>query len=54
VGDNVVSAAASRHLVNMPPVILGPQDSFLLGLYDSTDNAAGAGVYKVRMAWWEL
>jgi hypothetical protein len=53
-GENVVSAAASRHLVNMPPVILGPQDSFLLGLYDSTDNAANAGIYKVRMGWWEL
>jgi hypothetical protein len=53
-GDNVVASAASRHLITLPPVILGPQDSFLLGLYDSTDNASGAGVYKVRMGWWEF
>jgi len=53
-GDNVVASAASRHLISLPPVILGPQDSFLLGLYDSSDNASAAGVYKVRMGWWEF
>ncbi len=53
-GDNVVSAAASRHLINMPPVILGPSGQFLLALYSSDDAQTIAGVYKVRMGWWEI
>jgi hypothetical protein len=52
-GDNVVSAAASRHLINMPPVILGASDMFLLALYAASDDQTVAAVYKVRMGWWE-
>jgi hypothetical protein len=52
-GDNVVGSAASRHLINMPPVILGATDQFLLALYSADDATAAAGVYKVRAAWWE-
>lgn len=47
----VVASAASRHIVNMPPVILGPTDMFLLAKYAPSQNAAG--VYKVRMGWVE-
>ncbi len=53
-GDNVVVTAASRHLINMPPVILGPSDSFLLALYAADNNQTVAGVYKVRCGWWEI
>jgi hypothetical protein len=53
-GDNVVASAASRHLINMPPVILGATDQFLLALYSADDAIAAAGVYKVRCAWWEF
>ncbi len=53
-GENVVIGAQSRHTVNMPPVILGPSDSFLLALYAALDLQDTAGVYKVRMGWWEL
>ncbi len=52
-GDNIVSGAASRHWITMPPVILGPTDQFLLALYSADDATAAAGVYKVRCAWWE-
>jgi hypothetical protein len=52
VGANVVAGAASRHLISLPPVILGSTDQFLLALYQPSQNAAG--VYKVRMGWWEL
>jgi hypothetical protein len=51
-GANVVIGAASRHLVTLPPVILGSTDQFLLALY--APSQSGAGVYKVRMGWWEL
>jgi hypothetical protein len=53
-GDNVVATAASRHLINMAPVILGPSDQFLLALYPSTDDQTVGGTYKVRCAWWEV
>jgi hypothetical protein len=53
-GDNVVITAASRHLINMPPVILGPSDQLLLALYSADNNQTVAGVYKVRMGWWEI
>lgn len=52
-GDNVVATAASRHLVNMPPVILGASDQLLLAIYTADDAQTIAGVYKVRAAWWE-
>jgi len=51
-GGGVVAGAASRHIVTMPPVILGAQDMFLLAKYAPSQSAAG--VYKVRMGWWEL
>ncbi len=53
-GDNVASAAASRHHISMPPVILGPQDQFLLALYSADDNQTVGAVYKIRIGWWEL
>ncbi len=53
-GDNVVAAAASRHLINLPPVILGPTSQFLLALYSADDAQTVGAVYKVRCGWWEL
>ncbi len=53
-GDNVVATAASRHLINMPPVILGSTDQLLLAIYASDDAQTVAGVYKIRCGWWEL
>jgi hypothetical protein len=47
----VVATAASRHVINMPPVILGATDQFLLALYAPSQSAAA--VYKLRMGWWE-
>ena len=41
-----------RHVINRPPVILGPTDQYLLALY-APSQAATAAVYKVRMAWAE-
>lgn len=49
---NVVASAASRHVINHPPVILGATDQFLLALY-APSQATTAAVYKVRMGWWE-
>jgi hypothetical protein len=45
------TATINRHVINMPPVILGPTDFFMLALYSPSQNAAG--VYKVRMGWLE-
>lgn len=45
------AAAVREQVVNLPPVVLGPQDQFLLALYAPSQSAAG--VYKVRMAWSE-
>ena len=42
-----VATALSRHIVPMPPVILGPTDQFLLHLYAPSQSAAA--VYKVQM-----
>lgn len=50
VGANVVATAASRHAITMPPVILGPTDSFLLALYGPSWSAAA--VYKIRGGFW--
>jgi hypothetical protein len=50
-GANVVAGAASRHIVTLPPVVLGPTDQFLLALYAPSQSAAS--VYKVRCAWFE-
>ncbi len=51
-GANVVATAVTHHIVGLPPVILGPTDQFLLALY--APSQSGAGVYKLRMGWWEL
>jgi hypothetical protein len=51
-GANVVAGAASRHLITLPPVVLGATDQFLLALY--APSQSGAGIYKVRCGWWEL
>jgi hypothetical protein len=51
-GSNVVAGAASRHLISMPPVVLGATDQFLLAFYGPSWSAAS--VYKVRMGWWEV
>ena len=52
VGANVVATAASRHLINLPPVILGAEDMFLLAAYAPSQSAAA--VYKMRCAWLEV
>lgn len=44
-------ATIAHHVVGLPPVVLGPTDQFLLALYSPSQSAAG--VYKVRMGWWE-
>lgn len=51
-GGAGATATINRHVVNMPPVVLGPTDQFLLALYSPSQSAAG--VYKVRMGWSEL
>lgn len=51
-GSNVVAGAASRHLVAMPPVILGETDQFLLALYAAASQDT-AGIYRVRLGWSE-
>ncbi len=47
----LVLGAASHHIVGLGPVILGSTDQLLLALYSPSQS--GAGVYKVRMGWWE-
>jgi hypothetical protein len=51
-GANVVASAASRHLITLPPVVLGSTDQFLLALYGP--SWSGASVAKVRCGWWEI
>lgn len=53
VGANVVATAASRHMITMPPVILGPTGQFLLALCAPL-QAVTAAVYKMRCAWLEV
>lgn len=46
-GTAAAAAAAIRtQVVNLPPVILGPTDQFLLALYAPSQSSAG--VYKIR------
>jgi hypothetical protein len=52
VGDNLPAGVATRSLITLPPVVLGPTDQFLLGLYQPSQSAAS--IYKVRIGWWEL
>jgi len=51
VGAAGATATINRHIVGLPPVVLGPTDQFLLALYSPSQSAAG--VYKVRMGWME-
>jgi hypothetical protein len=49
-----VAAASVRNFVtDLGSVILGPTDFFLLALHSQSGQNA-AGVYKIRMGWWEL
>jgi hypothetical protein len=54
-GTQAGQAAASirTSVVNLPPVILGAGDVFLLALHSQASQTV-AGVYKVRMDWWEV
>lgn len=54
VGSQAGQAAASirTSIVCLPPIILGPQDQFLLALHGQASQTV-AGVYKVRMGWAE-
>lgn len=45
------TATINRNVIDRPPIVLGPQDFYMLALYSPSQNAAG--VYKVRMGWWE-
>lgn len=45
--NNVAAGAITHHIVPMPPVVLGPNDKFLLHLYAPGQSAAG--VYKVAV-----
>lgn len=49
----IAAAAVRTFVVNQPPVILGPGDVFLFALHGQASQNA-AGVYKVRMAGWEV
>lgn len=50
---STVAAASVRNFVNtMPPVVLGPNDIFMLALHGQASQS-NAGVYKVRMGWVE-
>lgn len=44
-------ATIAHHVVDLGPVVLGATDQLLLALYSPSQSAAG--VYKVRMGWWE-
>lgn len=46
------AAAIRTSVVGLPPVILGATDQFLLALHGQASQSA-AGVYKVRMGWFE-
>lgn len=53
-GQSDTAATAIRtSTVVMPPVILGPSDVLLLALHGQAAQSA-AGVYKVRLDWWEV
>lgn len=50
IGAQIVGAA-SRMVTPMPTVVLGYTDQFLLHMFATAQDTAG--VYKVRMGWWE-
>lgn len=45
--STVVATAITHHIIPMPPVVLGPNDKFLLHLYAPAQSAAA--VYKVAV-----
>lgn len=45
-------ATIAHHVAECGPVVLGETDQFLLAMYAATLQDA-AGVYKIRMGWWE-
>lgn len=51
--SDAAAGAVRTSVVALPPVILGATDQFLLALHGQASQNA-AGVYKVRMGWWEL
>lgn len=53
VGPANAATAIRESIVHLPPVILGQTDQFLLALHGQASQSA-AGVYKVRMGWFEL
>jgi hypothetical protein len=52
VANSTAAAAVRSFIVNLPAVILGPTDMFLLALHGQASQNA-AGIYKVRMVWSE-
>jgi hypothetical protein len=54
-GSHAATAAAALRtfVVNQPPVILGAGDVFMFALHGQASQNA-AGVYKVRLGWWEV
>jgi hypothetical protein len=50
-GGSVVSTSTAHHVQDLGPVILGPTDQFILALGAPSQSAAG--IYKVRLGWWE-
>jgi hypothetical protein len=49
----LAAAALRTFVVNQPPVILGAGDVFMFALHGQASQT-NAGVYKVRMGWWEV
>jgi hypothetical protein len=50
-GSDGAAAAKRESVIPLPPVVLGPTDSFLLALYAPSQSAAG--VYKLELGWCE-
>ena len=51
VGPANAATAIRESIIHLPPVVLGPTDQLLLALYAPSQSVAG--VYKVRMGWFE-
>jgi hypothetical protein len=50
--QSLATATAIRESIPCPPIILGPQQSFTLGLW-FPGNATTAGSFEVECGWWE-
>jgi hypothetical protein len=48
----VAAGSVRNFITGRPPVVLGPTDQYLLALHGQAAQNA-AGVYKIRMGWWE-